>query len=454
MPGLTATGLGSGLDINSLVDQLVAAERAPTNNRLNLREARANAQLSALGKLKSALSGFRSALTALKSADRFQGRSVTSTNADIVSATATSSAVPGTYTVEVLTRTTSHKLASAAFADAETHIGSGTLTIAIGDESMALEFGEEGTTLTAIRDAINAADDNPGVAATIVTADDGARLILSATGSGTASEMTLAVSGGDDGLLPFVYDGEAPPNAMTELQAASDATLRIDNFDVTSTSNDIDSAIEGVTLSLKKAEPGTTVTVTVTHDKDSSRNAIVSFVGAYNTLLDTIREVTAYNAEKREAAALMGDPAVRGFSDGLRREVSSSTEGATLKSLSMLGVTTESNGKLKIDTAQLDALMASDFDSIGDFFAGDAGLASRLDAVVDNILKTSGAIATRESTLQDNLKSISEQREMLDRRLESVRKRLSAQFNAMDRLLSQLRNTSDYLAAQLTPPTS
>lgn len=453
MAGLTASGLGSGIDVKSLVEQLVSAERQPVANRLNLKEARTNSELSALGKLKSALSQFRDTLAALKDLPSFQGRKVTVSDGDLLAASAGSNAVPGSYDIGVVNLATSQKLASPAFVDGESSVGSGMITISMGGSSSVVVIPESASSLRDIRDAINSAPDNPGVKATIVTANDGARLILNGTDTGVANAFSVTVSGGDGGLAPLAFDPQAGDNPMTVVHAAADATLLIDGFEVHSASNTVTGAVEGLTLNLKAVKPDTTVTVAVNYDQESARNLVTGFVNAYNKLVDTIAEVTRYNVETREAAPLLGDPAVRAIRDGLRREITGHAPagtGETFSSLAMIGITTENDGKLKIDATKLGSAIDADFDAVGRLFAGDGGLARRVDGIAEGTLAGSGTLAIREGNLKSNLKTITGQREALEARLEQVRSRLDKQFNAMDRLLGQLRNTSDYLAQQLT----
>lgn len=451
MAGLTASGLGSGIDVRGLVDQLVAAERQPVASRLNLREARTNAELSALGRLKSALSQFRDTLRALTDLSSLQGRRVTVSDTEILSARAGSAAVPGSYAVEVRGLATAQKVASAPIADANLPVGTGILTLAAGDSSIQIAITEPANTLRDIRDAINGAPGNPGVRATIVTADDGARLILSGTTTGAANAFSLSVSDGDGGLAPFAFTPGAPASPMSLVTAAADAVLRVDGYDVTSSSNTVTGAVEGLTLDLARAEPDTEVNVTVNYDLGNARNLVQGFVDAYNRLVSTIAEVTRYNPETREAAPLLGDPVVRGIRDGLRRELTGLPVPGGGPSLAGIGITTEQDGKLKLDPARLDAAFAADFDLVGRLFAGQEGLAGRLEGIAAGVLASSGSLAIREGNLRSNLKAIGSQREALDRRLEQVRSRLENQFNAMDRLLSQLRSTSDFLARQLVP---
>ncbi len=449
MAGLTSTGLGSGLDINSIVDKLVAAERAPGANRLTQRESKANEELSALGKFKSALAGFKDSLTKLTDAQTFQGRTVTVGNEEVFTASASNASRPGQYSVEVTNLATAQRLSSAAFADASSAVGTGTLAITVNGQTANILIDGAATSLNDIRNAINDATDNPGVRATIVNAADGAHLVLSSTKTGAANGITVAVSGGDGGLAPLRYATGAPDNGLSELQAGADANILIDGFAVTSASNTVSDAIDGVTLNLLSAKPGTTVNLTVAYDPAGARTSVNGFVSAYNQLIDTVTALTRYNTDTRDAAPLLGDPAVRGIRDQLRREISNTLGEGAYTSLAAIGVTTQTNGKLAVDGTRLDAAIDTDFEAVGRLFGGPTGLATRLANITESTLSSGSTLSTREASLKVTLKTITTQRDTLDERIERVRDRLLKQFNAMDQLLGKLKNTSAYLAQQL-----
>lgn len=448
---LQATGLGSGLDISGLVEQLVTAERQPVANRLNLQEARTNAELSALGKLKSALGNFQDSLTGLSELENFQQRKTSVSDEEIIGASADSAAVPGRYQVDVVTLAQREKLASGPFAGVDAAVGDGQLGISVNGVTSSITIAPDANTLADIRDAINDAPDNPGVIATVVNAADGARLLVSSADTGADQVITITTTGGDGGLAALTYDPLSGTNPMTQIQAAADAEVLIDGFVVTSDSNQVVDAIEGVTIDLLDAAPGTPAELTVDYDEPAGNAAVGAFVNAYNSLLDTIAEVTRFDAETGEAAPLLGDSVVRGIKDTLRREVGNAVDvaGATFRTLAEIGITTEPNGRLELDDTKLSDLISQEFDAVGGLFAGADGVAVRLEARLEEILKSTSTINLRETRLKDDLETIGDRRTRLDERMEVVRERLLRQFNAMDRLLGSLNNTSQFLSQQL-----
>ncbi len=450
--GLTATGLGTGLDISGIVENLVAAERQPVSNRLNIQEVRANSELSALGQFKSALTTFQGALENLGKLENFQQRTVSVTDDTVFTAVADSTTVPGTYDVEVTSLANGNKLASGAFADAAAPVGTGNLTITVNGETNIIAIAAPANSLLDIRDAINNAPDNPGVLASIVNAADGAYLIVNSRETGLSQAITIAASGGDGGLAAFDWDAGTGTGAMSELQAAADASVLVDGFTITSPGNVVAGAIEGVTINLLQASVGTVNKLRIALDESAATQSVRTFVDSYNNLMATISSVTAFNSETGVAGPLLGDVQTRGVKSALRRELSQVVlnTGADFSSLVEIGIATTASGTLELDETKLSAVISSDFDAVGQLFAKqETGIAVRMSAILTTVLDDGGQIDTREGTLKKRLDRIADQRESLDVRLDRVRERLLRQFNAMDALVGQLNSTSTFLTQQL-----
>ncbi|MCC7488024.1 MAG: flagellar filament capping protein FliD [Gammaproteobacteria bacterium] len=448
---ITAPGIGSGLDVKSLVEQLVSAERQPAATRLASQEAKANAELTGIGRLKSALATFQSAVATLADIDSFQQRKATVPDDGRISATVTTDATPASYEVEVLALARAHRLLSGAFAGADSVVGEGQLLIGSGASSMQIEITPANNTLAGIRDAINASGNNPGVRASIVTGADGAHLILTATSTGVSHAITVdAIAPGSP--LEALEFGAGTSNSMTESAAAADASLTIDGLAVTGSGNSIDSAIPGVTIDLLKAEPGVPVTLQVAYDKEAARAALGKFVEAYNAVVGTINELTAYNADTKSAGPLLGDAATRAIRGALREALGRSVGESTdpFRTLTEIGISSDTKGKLSLDSSKFDKAVAADFDGVGRVLAGEGdGIAVRMKAIVDDVLGSSGRMQSKEQTLKERLSDIGERRTALDSRMEKVQDRYRKQFLALDTLMSQLTQTSNYLTQQL-----
>lgn len=471
MSTITALGVGSGLDIAGIVRQLVAAERSPVQTRLDYQEKTLEAKLSAFGTLKSALAQFRTALGGLSEGGAFLARRASSGNEEVFTASAGTSAVPGTFDLVVQRLAQSHSLVSEGYESASATVGSGTLTISVGGNSFLVAVDATHGTLAGIRDAINGASDNTGVAASIIRVDGAsggtvAKLVLTSTVTGTGGSLTVAVEDADGengdttGLSTLAYlPSDSSPGILnlTELRAAQDARLTLDGLAVTRSSNSVDDVIEGVTLTLQgvsgKDASGAwkSSRLAIAIDPSAAAERVQGFVTAYNAVLDAIRSVASYDAVRREATALFGDSAVRGLQSRLRAELSRvvSDLPAGAASLAEIGVRTGRDGNLVLDQALLDGTLNSNLGAVAKLFAGEGGFAQRLDDLVSNYLDADGIIESRTEGLNGRLKTIEARREALDRRMESLEVRLLKQYTAMDTLVAQLQTTSSYLTQQL-----
>ncbi len=452
MPSIVSTGIGSGLDIAGIVQSLVAAEGQPVETRIAQQEARAQAKLSAFGSLKSALSDFRDKLDTMRTLDTFLSRKASSGNEDYFTVSAGTDALPASYDLEVVQLAQAQKLTSGAFADADAVVGTGMLKIEVGSDEMELTIDGTNNTLADIRDAINAATDNPGVAATIVNADSGSYLIVTGEATGAANEITITQSGGDGGLSALEYDPGSGLTSMTESIAAQDALIRIDGLDVMSESNTFSGAVQGVTINVLETSGGTTDNLLVENDDQAAKDLVSDFVESYNALVNVFDNLTSYDAENEIAAPLVGDSTLRGIRDQIRRELSIGVQDleANFSSLSEVGIEVQLDGTLDLDNERLDSIIADDFVKFGQLFSTTDGFATRLYDLADGYLSNEGIIESRTQGLTSTIEGFSDDRDALNDRLSSLETRLLRQFNALDSLLAQLNSTSNFLAQQLT----
>jgi flagellar hook-associated protein 2 len=452
MAGIQASGVGSGLDIASLVSQLVAAERAPLDARIARRETAATVEISGLAALKGGMTALRDGLAGLNSTSAFNARTASSSETTVFTATASSEVQPGEYGIEVINLATAHKLASDAFvAGRDAVVGTGTLTIKYGDKTLTVAIDSEHDTLTQIRDAINSAEGNDGVSASILNEAGGSRLMLSARSTGADNAITITQSGGDGGLAQLVFDPAAPlANTMAETPAV-DAWIRVNGYDFYSAGNTVTGAVDGLSITLKKPDDGVLHTLTVANDTGSAVTRIKKFVSDYNALAKIFGNLQAYDPVARKGGALLGDAFVRGIQDQLRRDLSGEVEGTrgVYTSLAALGIRTDGGGQLTVDDTRLKAALAADFDNVAQLFAGDDGVAKRMYDRLDAALKTDAQLAVRNETLNKTVKSLTKDKEDVDRRMEGIEARYRAQFTALDKLMSQMQTTGDFLTQQL-----
>lgn len=451
MASIVSSGIGSGLDIVGIVQQLVAAEGEPVESRLGQQEARAQAKLSAFGSLKATLAEFRDALDVMQSLDKFLSRTAISGNENVFTATAGTSALPASYALEVVQLAQSQKLTSGAFTDSDAIVGTGTLTVAVGAATMDLDITAENNSLAGIRDLINAATDNPGVSATIVNADSGSYLILTGASTGEANAITITQSGGDGGLSALEYDPSNGLASLTESIAAQDALIRIDGLDIMNDSNTFTAAVQGVSITVLQESGGVADGLFVENDVAASKQVISDFVESYNKLVTTFDSLTAYDSVNEIGAALIGDATVRGIRDQIRRELSTGVDDldAPFSMLGDVGIEIQLDGNLSIDDEKLDAVIADDFVKLGQLFSTTDGYASRLFALTEGFLESDGIIESRTQGLTTTIDGFTDDRQALNDRLASLETRLLRQFNALDSLLAQLSSTSNFLTQQL-----
>jgi flagellar hook-associated protein 2 len=449
MGSIVSSGVGSGLDVAGLVQKLVQAEGAPKSLRLDAEEAKVQAKLSALGTLRSALASFRDTVTTLKSLAKFQGRQVTLSTPDFVKGSATTSAVPGTYKIDIGQLASAHKLQSIPGAlTAATPVGTGTLRIATGGQFFDVVIGAENNTMSGIAAAINSSAAGAKVLATVINGAGDVRLTLTARTVGAANAIAITQSGGDGGLATLTY-----PGSLTPLAPAQNAALTIDGVPVTSTSNTVSGAIAGVDITLLKDDDGETTELTVGYDRAAARKTIDELVKSYNAVVDAIKSVSSYNAETKEGGPLFGDAGVRNIVHQLRRELTSNVSGldGPFDMLGEIGITADVNGKLSVNGTTLDAAFATNFDAIGELFAAeDVGVAVKLDELLAPYLDSDGVLDSRTAGLKTSIEFINERREALNTRLVALQTRYTKQFNALDGLLSQLQSTSNFLTQQLS----
>lgn len=392
---LSAPGIGSNLDISGLISQLMVLERRPLA-ALDTKEARFQAQLSAYGSVKGALSSFQSTMRDLASLTKFQAFKATSADATIVAAQAAGSAAAGSYSVEVSALAQAQKLVAAGQAGTAATLGSGattTLTFDFGAISGGTFNSGTGTytgaaftgngagtrtvtidgtnnTLAGIRDAINSA--KIGVTATIVN-DGGAspyRLVLSADSTGQDNSVKISVSG-DATLAGLLAHDPAATQNLSETVTAQNAALKVDGVSVSKTSNTVSDVISGVTLSLLKTNAGSPLKVSVAQDTAQITASVNAFVKAYDDLNKTLTDLSAYNAATKQAAVLNGDATVRTLQSQIRATLGSALTGLAggTTTLSQIGVAFQKDGTLAVDAAKLQNAIDGNPASIGALFA-------------------------------------------------------------------------------------
>jgi len=439
---ITSSGIGSGIDVESIIGALLDAERTPKESSLARNEQRVESTLSALGQLSSALSTLNDALDKLNTLSDFRVRSATSSDDSYLTATASSDATSGSFSIEVTTLAQGSRLESTAgtFTDVSDTVGSGTLTLTAGSETFDIVIAADDT-LENIRDAINSASENFGVNVNIINGVSGP--ILSYTSSVSGDSNTLVVTNDNSGL------DNISTNLSTE-QTANGATATVDGITVTSETNIFTNAIQDISFTvIKKTEISTPIALVVAIDKDAVTEAVSDFVTAindYQTLSENLGR-----AEENNVGALAGDITLRLLNQNIVSTLQDSITGITsdYNTLNSLGITFDKFGKLNIDEVDLEMVLDSDFDAVAEVFTSTSGVSITLQDVIDNYLGSGSLIDIREDSLNDQKRQLEKDRLNFDYRMSQLETQLRNKFGAMDSLVAQFNSTGNYLAQQL-----
>jgi len=452
----SSTGIGSGMDINGIVKQLVAAEGQAQFNSISRQQTTANAQLSGLGSLKSALSTFQTAVRKINDVNLFQTYAATSSNEAVLKVTAGTGSVAGSHTLQVTNlATTQRSIAAAEFSGATEVVGTGTMTFSVGAKTpFSVDIDATNNTLAGIRDAINGSADNNGVVASIISVNNAtntgtvSKLVLTAKDTGLANGFTVGVVG-DAGLSRL--DTSTPANYTGV--AAIDANILIDGQSATRSSNVITDVLQGVTLNLQSAAVGTDVTLDIKLDNEAIKKTIGDFVSAYNTMASATDSLGKFaGTDGGKNGALLGDSTLRLIRHDLRQLTSSpvSSGRSSFNTLKTIGTDIDKNGVITMDSTKLDAALSSNLSAVSDLFLSTNGVGSRLNAKVGTYLQSGGPLDTRQTSLNKQLKGYSDQHDRVQLRLDNMQSVLLKQFVAMDKAVGQFQITGSFLTDQLS----
>jgi flagellar hook-associated protein 2 len=441
---LSAAGIGSGLDVDSIVSQLMVFERRPLVSLQN-QLTDIDAKVSSFGELKSALSTFQTAMQALSTPSALKVFTTTSGNDDVFTASATNTAAASNFQIDVIRLAERHKFASAELLDTDTiggkskdaleiQVGSDTANTLTVDLSTASTLGE-------IRDAINTDAANPGVNATIVFGNDGnQKLVLTARESGADNALKLSYKG----KVNASDFGFQEINNIGGDIALLDAEISVDGYSVTRATNTIDDVITGVTLDLHSADPGIPYNLDIARDTAAVAESVQAFADAYNeimTSIDTLRD-----------NGLATDSALFSIERGLRSVINTPASGLSsgFAYLAEIGVTFSREGIMTVNTANVESVLANNFNAVSELFSTDGqGFANRLDAQVDNWLGIDGLIEGRTDGLDGRKRLLQTREESMEYRMGQIEASLYAEFTRLDTLLGGMQVTSDFLAQQL-----
>lgn len=476
MATTTASSSANTLDVNALVTQLMAVERQPIT-KLNTKTTNYQAKISALGLIKSNVASFQAAVQALgsTSSSSFLAFKATTSDTTIFSASASSTAAAGTYSLAVTALAQSQNLVAAGKVSSTTAISNGVATTVTfdlgtignvppgtltGGVYTGANFTSNGTvippitidatnnTLQGIRDAINAA--NMGVTATIV--NDGSatpyRLTLTSNATGVSNSLKITTTGGDgtiNALLGYDPGGLPAAQNLNQTVAAQNANFTVNGIPISKTSNTVTDAIQGVTLTLSKLTT-TPATLTVTRDTTAVNDKVTGFVKAYNDLYSALKNSTAYKSK----SALEGDATLRSFMTQLRSIASAAVSGGTLTQFYQAGLSFKADGTLQLDSAALSSAMGTNFNDVANLFNNaTTGYATNFNSWATTALAVGGTIDTKTAGFNSSITDIATQVSKQEVRMAQLQKQYTTTYSNLNVLLSNMNTTSTYLSQQL-----
>lgn len=472
---ISSTGLGSGLDVESIVSSLMAVERKPAA-LLETAVTTMKSQLSSYGQLQSYVSAFQDKVRALSSTTLWSQTTSASSDATIASVTTDSGAAVGSYSLKVNNLAVAQTASSTAVPSKTTSVGQGTLTIDLGSwtgnpatfgmksgsTSVTVNIGPGESSLAAVRDKINAA--GAGVVATVIYDATGARLSIRSTETGVANGFRIKATetvAGDNGagLSMFAYDPQGgSPGGLTQNLAAENAEAELNGLKIVSASNNLKDVADGLSIKLLKESPATPVDLTVTQDTEAQKTAINDFVKAYNDLSSFIQTQTKYDADSKAAGKLQGDRTVIGLQSKMREILrNSNASPAVLRTLSDAGIEVQKGGvTLGTNSAKLTAALANPAEMKKLFMSGDSanektwGLMSQFNAMTTSMLSVDGPLTTRQDGINASIKTSNKRIDDIDTRLEATEARIRKQYEALDTQMAKMSALSSYVSTQLS----
>ncbi|SDN86614.1 flagellar hook-associated protein 2 [Halomonas shengliensis] len=455
MASISSLGIGSGLDLNGLLDQLRDAERGKLEP-IAAQQQQQESRISALGSLQSAMTQFDDSVANLQNASLYESLSA-SGGGETLSTSVDASAQPGNYNVEVNGLATAGTLASQrivaepdqALTDAERTLTLEFANAPEGEPTSVDVTVAGGSTLGDIRDAINAKE-GVGVTASVINDGEGSRLALMSSETGEAASVTGMTFETDFFVTDPAVTVSDPADAVEGVidNGGQDAALSINGIAITSATNQVEEAIQGVTLDLQ-AEGS--ATLSVEQDTLKVREAVSGFVSSFNELKGTIGELTAYDAETGQAGELNGDRTVRTVESRLRSVLSGGVPGGEIGMLSEVGISLQRDGTLELDEDALSEQVSGNMAALGEFFAGGeatTGMAGRVGEALGQMLDDSGLVSRSIEGAEGRLERLGERYARMEQGVERTIDRYRTQFGQLDGMIAQMNQTSTYLTQQ------
>ncbi len=399
--GISSAGVGSGLDVNSMITGLMGVEKKPLA-AVAQQKSDYQSKISAYGTIKSDLSSFQSSIAALTDVTKFNVQTATSADTTVFTVTSNGSATNAEHAITVNQVAKSQKLASQGFSNITDTLDTGTLNIAFGSyaatdshftantakSSLAITIDNTNNTLAGVRDAINAA--KASVSATIINNGTSYQLVLTSSDTGEVNSLQIS------GVNQLAYDksmASGDVDGLSEVQAAKNALLNVDGISIVKASNTITDVIEGLTLNVLSASNANNIKLNIASNQDAVKTSVTSFVDAYNKLDKSFRNLTKFDSVGKNSGALLGDATARSVINQIKSVMTKSiATSGNLTTLSNIGVSFQRDGQLALDASKLTSAVDSHYSDIATLFASSAKISDTQISYVGSTSKTQAGI--------------------------------------------------------------
>ena len=460
---ITSLGAGSGVDVSSLAQNLVDAERLPRENAINAKINKNDARVSGISAITYTFSQVQAAFQALNDQTDFTGAAASVSDSSAMDAVAGANATTGTHELVVTSLAKSQRVISGSFADSSTALSSTDFSLSVsihGGTAVDIAITAANSTPQGIVSAINGAA--TGVKAQLVNSGDGSaypyKILL--TGS-TGASNDFTITGGP--TVSNTVDGVTTTKTnlgfdfATPLQTATDAVFTVDGIAYKRSTNLVTDALPGVSLNLKKvngvSNPSTSVYLT--RDTSTVRANVVALVQAYNDAKSMLGVVSdPKSSVETYGATLVNNSLVANMRNQLREMfmTDSSTPGTTVKSLRDLGISIDMTGVMTLDNTKLDTALQSNFDEVvtmmtgnmnglGQYSTAPAGVAGEANRKLSKLLSVSGTLKTATNNTNTQTNSYREDLAKLQTRMTALLARYQKQFASMDSMVGQATST-------------
>ncbi|HAW93141.1 MULTISPECIES: flagellar filament capping protein FliD [unclassified Arsukibacterium] len=456
MAAITSAGVGSGLDLESIIQATVNAEDLPKVQRFEASKTRLSVELSGLGAVKSSLSAFQDIIKKLADLENFTKRSNTITqpaSGSIISVATNDAATPGNFNIKVNQLAQGSRATTNAAFSSPTDVVSangGKLTIAAGSKSFDVDIAA-GATLEEVRAAINESATNFGVSVNIINtggATPESKLVVTSSLTGLGNDLSITSDTAElDSLSTTAFGGGAGGLTIAAADVSKDAIIEVDGITINSSSNIFKDAVQDLTITATKVSEGTeTARLTVDYDKTGVEKLLGEFIDSYNNAIGTIDYHT------KVGAALYGDSAIRSLRSQMTNSLSTVVSGAGgFETLFDVGIGLTKDGKLEKSSLvrSVTEALTSDYSNVGKLFSGDNGVAKSFETFLETHLESKGSFKFREDNLNKSLKQIENDRESHDYRMSQLESGLRAKYASLDVLIAQMQSTGSYITQQL-----